>query len=425
MKNSLHIKKAFYPAASVCFLMYASFASAADSALSLDLYTDTRLTFASGEPTWFRDWLGKGRYGGKFNGDTDTKLRLSEASLVAKYDISWDLQAFAHVKYDPEQDKPADLVEAYLEYKPIPTSSIRYSFKGGLFFPHISRENIGIAWTSPFTITPSAINSWVGEEIRVLGLEAKAEYRHENHRIAFTAGIFGFNDPAGTLLAFRGWGLGDAKVGAFSQLPLPHIPSIGPDSNFLPGQPFWVHPIREVDNKPGYYLAVDWVYNRNLKAGAFYYDNRGDPEVLKSQQYGWDTRFWNMYVEGEPLKGLKLIAQYMIGRTEMGNVTNNGLRYVDVDFDAGFILATKTFDEYRLSARAEWFGTDDNSFVTLDNNTENGHAFTVAASRKFGKKSSVIIEYLHINSDRPARVGLGFAEHQTNDLLQISFRKTF
>ena len=353
--------------------------------IHLDFLADARVTLSDGEPSWFRDWLGKGRYGGThWMGNDIEKLRLAEFSVLANAEISWDLNAFVHAKFDAEQDKALDLVEAYLEYKPAPRSAISYSARLGLMFPHISRENVGAAWTSPYTITPSAINSWVGEEVRALALEGKLKYRAGAHSLSLTGAIFGFNDPAGTLLAFRGWALNDYKVGAFSRLPLADLPSIGTGSDFLAKQPLWVHPINEVDGRPGYYAALDWGYGQHLKAGAFYYDNRGDPEVLKRQQYAWDTRFWNFYVEADPLPGMKLISQYMVGNTKMGRESAGGLYPVDADFDAVFVLLSQSFERNRVSVRYDWFATDDNTFVKEDNNNEWGHAWTVALSREFG-----------------------------------------
>ena len=124
--------------------------------IDIELFADARFFTASGEPSWFKDWLGKGRYGGKLDGSANSGFRLAELSLLAKADISWDVDAFAHVKYDPEQNGLVDVVEAYVRYQPAPSSALRYKFKAGLFFPHISRENIAAAWTSPFTITPSS-----------------------------------------------------------------------------------------------------------------------------------------------------------------------------------------------------------------------------------------------------------------------------
>lgn len=393
--------------------------------IDLELYTDARLAVASGEPSWFNDWLGKGRYGGQRDGDTRTLARIPEVSLLAKVDITWDLKSFVHLKYDPEQDDPVDIVEAYLKYQPAPRSAFSYSLKAGLFFPHISRENVGIAWTTPYTITPSAVNSWVGEEIRALGLEAKATYKGEIHRISLTGAVFGFNDPAGTLLAFRGWGIGDAKVGAFGELPLPPVPSIGLNSNFIK-QPLWVRPVREIDDRPGFYGALDWQYGNNLEVGAFYYDNRGDPEIIGSDgQYAWDTKFWNFYLEADMPGDIKLISQYMVGNTQMGRIWRDGKRYVDVDYDAGFILASKKIDRFRVSARMDWYGADDNSFAHYDNNNESGTAFTAAISAEVFKKDVVLLEYLRIDSERPSRATIGFAPDQSNDILQVSYRKRF
>jgi len=393
--------------------------------VDLELYSDLRLTHASGEQSWLDGGFGKTRYGGGENDKSQTKLRISEISLIAKTDISWNVKAFAHIKYDPEQNKPVDIVEAYITYAPAPKSEFSFALKAGLFFPHISRENVGIAWTSLYTITPSAVNSWVGEEVRSLGLEAKVTYKKDLHKVDFTAALIGNNDPAATLLAFRGWALGGIKTGAFSRLPLPLLPYIGLGGTFL-DQPHYVRPIREIDSKPGYYLALDYAYNNWLKIGAFYSDSRGDPEQITAFQYSWDTRFWNFYAEADVGADIKLIAQHMTGRTEMGFLDpTEGRRNLDVDFDAGYVLATKVFDRYRLSARYDWFSTHDNSFLIIDNNNEDGTAITLAFATKLAKKSTVILEYLHVKSDRLARNNLGFAENQSNDLLQISFRQRF
>ncbi|NVJ97412.1 MAG: hypothetical protein HWE25_04620 [Alphaproteobacteria bacterium] len=394
--------------------------------LDIDILTDVRLTSVAGEQTWFDGWQGKLRFGGDWSGDRQTKLWLSNVSIVAKSEITWDLHAFVHAKYDPEQDKPLDLAEAFLKYKPAPTSNLRYEFKAGLYFPHISRENTGLAWTSPYTITPSAINSWIGEEVRVLGAEAKATLKMERSSLALTGGVFGFNDPAGTLLAFRGWALGDYVVGAFSQLSLPSLNSIGAGSSFLPKQPEWVNPVREIDNRVGFYGALDWQYAGKVKAGAFYYDNRGDPEVLRHKQYAWDTRFWNFYVEVDGPAGIELVSQYLRGRTEMGFLKYGGtLRSVDVNYASGFVLASRKFDDFRVSVRRDWFDVDDNSFLVEDNNEEVGSAWTAAVSYDFGRKDKIIAEILRVRSERPARVDQWDDPFQAQTLLQLSYRHRF
>lgn len=391
--------------------------------VDFELLTDARFSLVSGEQGWFDDWLGKLRYGGQRGGEGEGRLRLAEASLIAKSDITWDLHGFVHAKFDPEQDKPLDLVEAFLRYKPAPTSRLQYEVRAGLLFPHISRENVSVAWTSPFTITPSAVNSWVGEEIRALALEGKATLKFDKQKLSLTAAVFGFNDPAGTLLAFRGWALGDYKTGAFSQVPLAPVPSIEP-GGFLADQPIWVHPIRELDGRPGFYGALDWEYAKRVKLGVFYYDNRGDPETFKHNQYAWDTRFWNAYAEVKAPAGVQLISQYMTGNTKMGRLYG-GNRMVDADFAAGYVMATRKLGQHRISLRRDWFDVDDKSFVAEDNNNEVGTAWTLAFNAKVGGKANLIAEILRVDSDRPARAGIWTEPEQDQTLLQLSYRQRF
>lgn len=392
--------------------------------IDAELFADLRLGFADAEPTWLDDWFGKARFGGNRDGDTRADLEIAQIAALIDIEFDWEWSAFVHAKYDEIQDGPIDLVEAYVKYDPTPTSSTRYSFRAGLFFPHISRENVGTAWSSPYTITPSAINSWVGEEIRTFGLEGKVSFRGETSQLDVTAAIFGFNDPAGTLLAFRGWALNDVVGGAFSRLPLPQLPQIGPNGTFVT-QDFFVEPVAEIDDKVGFYAAVDYTYDRNWKLGAFYYDNRGDPNVRVGGQYAWDTKFWNFYAEGDVFQDVHVIAQYMTGSTEMGRITGAGTRYIDIDYEAAFVLATHKFGNQRISGRFDWFQIDDFAFIQRDNNNEAGIALTAAYSVELGNRDTLIAEYLYIDSKRPARRTLGFDAEQRQNVFQIAYRRRF
>lgn len=394
--------------------------------VDFELFTDFRLGIAGGEQSWLADQLGKGRFGGSADGGTRADFDIAEIALLANIEFDWEWSAFVHAKHDNEsQDGPIDLVEAYVEYNPTPTSNTRYKARAGLFFPHISRENVGVAWSSPYTITPSAINSWIGEEIRALGLEATASFRGEVSKLDVTGGLFGFNDAAGTLLAFRGWSLGDVKGSAFSRLDFVQLPQIGRNGTLI-DQPFWVEPVAEIDNRVGFYGSVDYTYARNWKAGAFYYDNRADPTVIRQAQYGWDTKFWNFYIEGDAPLGVHVIAQYMTGNTKMGEITGAGTRYIDMDFDSGFLLASKKIgSSQRLSARFDWFDTADFAFVQRDNNNEAGAAATVAYSVNVASKSTLMLEYLYIDSKRVARRDIGVEPDQTQSIFQIAYRQRF
>ena len=62
-----------------------------------------------------------------------------------------------------------DALETYLRYDDAGAHDLSWSVKAGAFFPTISLENDDIGWASPYTLTPSAINSWIGDEMRTIG----------------------------------------------------------------------------------------------------------------------------------------------------------------------------------------------------------------------------------------------------------------
>ena len=79
--------------------------------------------------------------------------------------------------YNDDIDDGIDLTQAYLEWRPLTLSPNRYRVKIGGFYPRLSMENRGAAWTSPYTISSSAINTWIGEEIRIFGAELSVSRR--------------------------------------------------------------------------------------------------------------------------------------------------------------------------------------------------------------------------------------------------------
>src|SRR4029078_13604106 len=64
-------------------------------------------------------------------------------------------------------------------------------------------SEVGCASGGP--LTPSPINTWVGDELRTIGAEGEIEYRSEARTISAVGSIYGYNFPAGVLIAFHGW----------------------------------------------------------------------------------------------------------------------------------------------------------------------------------------------------------------------------
>lgn len=91
---------------------------------------------------------------------------------------------------EPEQRTFVDVLETYVRYRPNSITPLRWSVKVGAFFSPISLENTEIGWTSYWTLTPYALNSWVGEELRTIGSEGQLDWRRDSGTIALTGAVF-------------------------------------------------------------------------------------------------------------------------------------------------------------------------------------------------------------------------------------------
>lgn len=390
-------------------------------------YADARLSYSNGEPSFFQNGHGKTRYGSDASGNDETRFNLAEAALLVETKFSWELSSFLNLKFDPEQKNNIDVVEAFLTYNDRFPSGDRITVRLGTFFPHISLENHDIAWTSPYSITSSAINSWIGEEIKTTGLEIAYEKEFEEHAISINGGLFGVNDTAGSLLAYRGWALQDSKATIFGEVPLPAINSIGPTGMFNQQSPFVV-PHTELDNRIGYFAGFSWEYFGFLTFNGLYYDNRGDPDVIMNGQYAWETDFLNLGLSIDHFEDIEIFGQFLKGNTKMGpslDILSGNTRPVDVDYESFYILVSKTFDIHRITFRYDNFSTTDNSLVVEDNNNETGDAWLLAYSAEVFENQKLILEFLRVNSDRASRVDLGLPTKSKETQIQASYRITF
>ena len=118
------------------------------------------------------------------------------------------------------------MIEAFLHASTALGDSGALELQLGHFILPTSRENVEVAWASPYTLTFSALNSWIGEEMRLTGLLGSYELTTGGgHSLRLGASVFGGNDTNGALLAWRGWSMGD-RLTAFDEpvpLPPPHL----------------------------------------------------------------------------------------------------------------------------------------------------------------------------------------------------------
>jgi len=404
-------------AAALLVCAFASAAAAQDAPFSpesLSGVADLRLTYAAGERNWLDGGFGKTSVAGD-----GLDLRLGEAALEWKPRFNFVLSGVVTANYQPHLDPAFDVGEAYLKFQGPPGPNGRLSLRAGVFWPPISQEHEGIAWIPPDMLTGSAINSWVGEEVKVGGLEATVMRRIGEHEVNLTGAVFGWNDTSGTLLSFRGWSLHGVRTGLKTDFQLPPLTPF-----MTPRQAPITTPFYELDGRAGYYGRIEWRPPAPFSVNALYYDNAGDRIAVEEVQWAWETRFVNAGFAWEPDAETRISGQAMTGETLMG-YRAMGQIWVDVGFSSAFLLAQREVGENRFSGRVDWFETRDRTLRELDDNNEQGWALTAAWRRRLNPHMALIVEALHVSSERAARVLAGAQPKQAQTVLQSALRFSF
>lgn len=394
----------------------------------LRVYGDVRAVAVDGERSWLDDGFGKLRYGGK-NGakpsDLHVEPEFGEAGVVWQPRLGWALSGtvVALAQGSDGRKLDAGLSEAFLTFKPLGSGPLRISARAGLFWPPVSIEHSGPEWAVSDTITPSAIGSWMGEEVKVVGLELTAKGELGGHEISATLAGFDLNDTAGALLTFRGWALHDWKSLAFRKQPLPPL-----NAFMQTVQPRYSHPLIDVDRglfrRPGFYGKLTWTPGP-VRLELLHYDNNGDPTAVNPDlEWGWRTKFETLGLVADLGRGFELRAQGLSGRTRMG-FDMGGKDWVDMRFRSAFGMVTRRFDKASLSARIDLFDTRNSGSAVDAAEDEEGWALTVAAKRRLSSKLTALVEYLHVESDRQARLRNALAPEQEQNQVQMAFRASW
>ena len=373
-------------------------------------YIDIRLVDTGAERAAIDGGPGKTRYG-----DDGVGVHLAEAALYGNLQLTEDLLVFADLRYEPSQRTAVDLLESYIRYRPLSLSPWRWSIKAGAFFPPISEENTAPGWTSPWTLTPSAINSWVGEELRSIGAEAKVEWRGESDRLEAEVGLFGWNDPAGVELADRGWVMTDRVTGLFDRLRLP-------DAMANRNHPsVWREPFYEIDNRPGWYAGLSWKHEDWGRLDLLYYDNEADPHAF-AHEYAWRTKFVSVGATTN-IGGVTVLAQAMSGDTAVQPEDDEGA--YDTDFQSAYLLLGYRFGDWRIAARGDVFATEAQDHDPGSRLSEHGTSETVAVSWQPIEYLKLTLEGLRVDSWRTQRLVYGLNPGQVDHQIQLGAKFSF
>lgn len=360
------------------------------SPLSLRALIDVRAVRQGPQPSWLEGGPGKTRYGGVLeNGEAETVARfaLSQFILEPAATLPWGLRAQAQLDWDIDiavngdfgaYSKAPRLVEAFLR-REWGDGESGWAAQAGVMNPPFSLESDGPAWTPRLTLTPSALNSWLWEEGRPVGLEG--EWWREARdaiRVSAFGGLGWGPDQMGILLAERGWVLSDYQSGINGDLP---IPATGGETSVFD----------ERDGRPALYAGAavsDPSHVVELRLG--YFDNLGDLATTGV----WETRFAQAGMVLEPVAGLELMMQGLLGMT----VTRGAP--LESRFSAWYPLASYRYREHRVAVRYDNFHVND-----LDggppSTEETGYAITFAYLYEFWLRHRLGFEYIYVDSSRP------------------------
>jgi hypothetical protein len=385
-----------------------AFASRGALATDWDLSLDTRLVFSNGDTSFLDDGQGALRYGADRTG-----IQVGRARFALGQTFGDILALRLDASHWSEHDKnPIDLTEAYLELRPYPWRGLRARVKAGAFFLPLSLENTESGWDSPYTLSSSAIDSWVAEELRTIGLETRIDWLGTRMGHDFNLGLFGaafgWNEPAGAELAFHGFAIDDQQTTLFGRVGKP-----GP----LPGEGFTE--FHEFDGRVGEYVGGEAQYLDRLTVVGLHYDNHADPAAYDPtvNEHSWATSFDSVAARARFDGGWTLIVQYLDGVTA---VTLHGDE-LEWYFRARFALASKQIGKHTFSVRYDEFTVEGDQPFPLGN--QSGHATTLAYVYRPNERWRVTLEGVRVRSGQTNRaLFFGATPFDTEDEIQLAAR---
>ena len=364
--------------AAILILVVALGAHAQTKTFTIDGFFTARGANTGDRPSWLE------------RGPNRFDARGTDGFAIAQLGADWNPNEHfdAHVsglaRREPSSfgGRRAGIVEAYVD-----ANAGGFQLRAGQFFLPTSRENKGPLWTSPYTLSFSALNTWIGEEVRPIGVDL--QWRSQFY---WTVGATAFrgNDTSGTLLGWRGWAIGSRLTVYNEPLPLPPLEDFALQSpNTRPFE-------KDLDGRTGFAERVRFTLPERANVQLTHYDNRGD-KLLHGDEYAWKTRHTQLSGEIGTNAPTTFAAEYMWGDTGMG-LPNRP--HVQTDFYAWYALLTHKVGRNRFTGRIESFAVLDHAHATVDVYDDHGHAWTLAWLYDVTPKLRAGAEFVQIVGNR-------------------------
>lgn len=398
-----------------------AFPAAAGAETVVSGFLATRALVVDAPTSWIDGGYGR-LLGGDGSGDWFGPGAEARLQLDANHESRWAARLAVGARSDRASGgRHVGLIEAFVDRRW--TSDIQQlQLRAGMFFLPSSLENIERHWVSPYTLTHSAINSWMGEEFRPIGLDVRWRRQLQSGRqLELGASVLQSNDASGAFLAWRGFALHDRLSFYGETLPLPDLfslrdPALFGEQNAGGTKPFGP----DLDGRPGYALRIrhgnalsGWQINA--------VDTRGDL-LLHRGEYAWRTRFvvggWEFNPAGQ---GWSHAAEVLVGTTRMGVP---GFAKAGARMRSAYWLSSFGNDPWRYTVRLEAFDIDDIDRSIGEDNRESGNAVALAALRQLGDWR-LGIEWLLVDGNRPAAADEGAELQAGGTQIKLEARYSF
>lgn len=393
-------------------LLLAALPAFAQSTFSVNGFITARGAYVTGPESWTKGGFGRFDVGANGPGDSATR-----STAVANIGVDWNpVSWFGVHAQGVGRQHDSGVTEALVELH-----SEQWQLRAGEFFLPTSRENRAALWTSPYTISFSALNDWIGQEFRPIGVDLQWK---PNFYVTAGATAFRGNDTLGAEIAWRGWTIGNRLSVHDELLPLPPLFSLGKPGQFLEQRDGSTAFGRDLDGRTGWAARLRLQQPERAMIQFTRIDNRGDRELYRGE-YAWQTRFNIVGAQLGSDDTTTLLAEYSWGDTGMGEPDYIDRPWVQMDFYTGYALVSHKSGKVRTSARYDLFTNEERDHSVGENESERGRSWSVAAFYEVNEHTRAGVEFAQVTGRRPAAEQSGFSGNTDGHMVTLELRYRF
>jgi hypothetical protein len=343
-------------------------ASVSAQSLQFHGFLTAREIYVKAQPSWTTGGFGRFDVGAA-NADDHRYVNIDVAQLGVDWTPwNWFLvhaDGLARKEQSGTIGKHAGLVQAFVD---LHTERLR--LRAGNFWLPTSRENVEPLWTSPYTITFSALNTWIAQEVRPIGADLQFS---PNFYITLGGTAFRGNDTMGSELAARGWTLGN-RLSVYNEV-IADVPDttrpIGP----------------EIDHRIGDSERLRLQLPERAMIQFARVDNREQLLSRTPPDQPWRTKFNVISGDAGANSPTTLAAEWLYGTTTIGFPGGS----FQLRFDTAYALLSHKSGMDRWTARVERFKAG----------REHGNAYTIAWLRETSPHVRSGVEYVRSTGNQP------------------------